>query len=91
MPTTCVIEFKNNPNKAIYSGQLLAGVITIKISKEKTIRGIFIKITGEAHAHWSEGGRKHRRLYTGHEDYIKEKKYLIGSDYGKIWRKIIQK
>lgn len=83
MPTTCEIDIEDNPYKVIHSGQLLCGTVTLKLTKNKKIRGIFIKITGSAHAHWTTGG-KNSSSYTRDEDYLNEKKYLLGGNLGKI-------
>lgn len=55
MPTTCKIEFENNPSQVVYSGQLLRGTVHLTLTSAKNIRGAYIKINGSAYAHWSEG------------------------------------
>lgn len=77
MPTTCQIDFENNPDKVAYSGQLLRGTITLTFSRRETVSGIFLETTGRAHAHWKfDSGIKRHRSYTGYENYLYEKTYL---------------
>lgn len=80
MPTNCVIVFENNPSKVFYGGQLLKGSVTLTLTSEKTVRGIYIKITGDAYAHWSEGSGKSKKSYTGEESYLNERTYFVGGN-----------
>lgn len=82
MPTTCVIEFENNPSKVVYSGQLLRGNVHLSLTGSKTVRGVYIKICGEGYCHWSTGSGKNRRSYTGKEDYLEERVYFMGGREG---------
>lgn len=83
MPTTCEINFENNPEKVLYTGQLLCGTINLTLTTEKTVRGVYILITGKAYCLWRKGSSKSRKTYTGSEDYINEKMYLYGDENGK--------
>lgn len=83
MPTTCEIDFENNPEKVLYAGQLLRGTIKLSLTSEKTVRGIYILIHGKAYCHWTKGSGKNSRSYTGSEDYLREKTYLYGDENGK--------
>lgn len=83
MPTTCTITFDDNPQKVCYSGTLLKGSVHLNLTSEKTLRGIFIKIKGEAYCHWSEGSGKNKRSYSGEEDYLNERTYFVGDSHGK--------
>lgn len=84
MPTTCDIDFENNPQKVIYAGQLLRGTVRLTLTEEKTVRGIYIRIDGKAYAHWSTGSGKNRRSYSGSEDYLTEKTYFLGGSEGSV-------
>lgn len=53
MPTTCKITF-SNPGRVYYSGQLLSGTVRLKLSKGKRVRGVYIRIFGEANVRWSD-------------------------------------
>lgn len=80
MPTTCVIDFDNNPMKVIYAGQLLRGTVTLTLTAPKSVRGVYIRIHGKAYAHWTEGTGDNRKTYTGSENYLDEKTYLAGGN-----------
>lgn len=83
MPTTCEIDFENNPEKVLYAGQLLRGTIQLSLTSQKIVRGIYILILGKAHCHWTKGSGKNRKSYTGNEEYLEEKTYLYGDQNGK--------
>lgn len=83
MPTSIEIEFENNPQKVVYAGQLLRGTVRLTLTEEKNVRGIYIRIYGKAYAHWTKGGGKSRRSYTGEEHYLNETTYFLGGRDGK--------
>lgn len=53
MPTTCDIEFES-PDGVYYAGQLLRGTVRLTLTKEKQVRGVFVRIFGRAYAYWTE-------------------------------------
>lgn len=53
MPTTCVIAFEN-PSRVYYAGQLLRGTVNLTLTKEKKVRGVYVRIHGRAYAYWTE-------------------------------------
>lgn len=53
MPTTCSITF-DNPEGVFYAGQMLNGTVALTLTKEKKVRGVFVKIFGRAYAYWTE-------------------------------------
>lgn len=78
MPTTCDIDFENNPLKVIYAGQQLRGTVQLTLTEEKKVRGVYIQIRGEAYAHWTKKRGKRTKHYTGEEEYLNEKTYFVG-------------
>lgn len=82
MPTTCDIDFENNPEKVLYAGQLLSGTIKLTLTSEKRVRGVYVQITGKGYCHWTKGSGKNRSEYTGREYYLDEKTYLYGDENG---------
>lgn len=84
MPTSCEIDFENNPMKVIYAGQLLRGTVRLHLTEHKDVRGIYVRIYGTAHARWSTGSGKNRKTYTGDEDYLNEKTYFVGGPDGSV-------
>lgn len=82
MPTTCEIQFDNNPMKVVYAGQLLRGTVRLTITGQKDVRGVYIEIRGKAYARWTEGTGDNRKTYTGSEDYLNERTYFVGGSSG---------
>ncbi|XP_017487025.1 PREDICTED: arrestin domain-containing protein 17-like [Rhagoletis zephyria] len=93
MVVTCVIEFDNNPFGTYYGGQVITGKVTLQADKQKQVKGVVLKINGCAETRWEESSsktetdvhgrsstRKETTYFRGHEDYIKSKTYLLGSD-----------
>lgn len=99
MPTTCDITF-SNPNRVYNAGELLSGNVRLTLTKEKKVRGVYIKIFGRAYAYWTEHcsidhnrnqnrepghhSSGHHVSYTGEEDYLDEKTYFVGGNSGEI-------
>lgn len=79
MPTTCEIEFENNPDKIIYAGQLLRGTVWLTLTKEKCVRSVYIEIYGKAMAEWSECS-----TYGGKQTFFDEKICLVGDTAGSL-------
>lgn len=48
------------------------------------MKGIYVKITGQAHCKWNQGGQSNSNQYVGNEKYLKETTFLVGNDHGKI-------
>lgn len=84
MPTSCEIEFENNPMKVIYAGQLLRGTVQLSLTEEKTVRGVYIRIHGKAYTHWTTGSGDNRKTFTGSEDYLDERTYFVGGSSGNV-------
>lgn len=96
MPTTCEIAFEN-PEKVFYAGQLLRGTVRLTLTKQKKVRGVYVKIFGRAYAYWTEycsvdhdrnrdpnrtSNSGHHVSYSGEEDYLNEKTYFVGGSSG---------
>lgn len=75
MPTTCVIDFEDNP---VYSGQLLRGTVELNLSKEKNVRGVYIDLCGKGYASWTENNGRYQQIYTTEEIYLNERIYFVG-------------
>ncbi|XP_012225775.1 arrestin domain-containing protein 17 isoform X2 [Linepithema humile] len=86
----------DNPVNTYYSGQTVTGNIIVVVDSTKKVRGIKVRIKGEANTSWSYGGsmmeenyllKKNESYYvedilTGYEEYFEENYYLIGSASG---------
>lgn len=93
MPTTCVIAFEN-PSRVYFAGQLLRGTVNLTLTKEKKVRGVYVRIHGRAYAHWTEycstdhnrnrnrdnnrASSGHHVSYSGEEVYLDERQYFVG-------------
>lgn len=62
----------------------MRGKIHLNLTERKTIRGIYIRICGTAKVHWSEGTDDDRKSYSGNEDYLYNKTFLVGGDSGTV-------
>lgn len=93
MVVTCSIEFDNNPYGTYFGGQIMTGKITLQADKPKQVSGIVLKISGCADTSWEESSSRttrdahgrsstetHTTHYSGHEDYVKSKTYLLSSN-----------
>ncbi|KAM7360122.1 arrestin domain-containing protein 17-like isoform 1-T1 [Cochliomyia hominivorax] len=81
MVVTCVIEFENNEGDTFWAGQTVRGKVTLNADKPKLVKGVNLKIKGNADTNWSEdegmGDDKKSVTYSGHIDYIKTKTQLF--------------
>lgn len=88
MPTTCIVDFENNPQKVLYAGQLLRGTVQLTLTEEKNVRGVFIHVLGQAYAHWTKKRGKRTKHYRGEETYLDERTYFVGGSEGEYWPKL---
>lgn len=84
MPTRCRVEFENNPSRVIYSGQILRGTVHLVLTREKNVRGIYIRVVGQGHTYWTEGTGDDKKSYGGNEDYFNALVYLVGGNNSNI-------
>lgn len=81
MKTTCEVQFENNPSRVFYSGQLMRG--TVYLTNEENIRRVYLTITGDAFARWSEGRNEGARPFFGKETYLNTRIDLFTANDGK--------
>ncbi|XP_031628231.1 arrestin domain-containing protein 17-like [Contarinia nasturtii] len=92
MGPNCVINFENNPDKVVYSNDLLHGNVQLRLTEAKTVRSVFIKFSGDSHTEWyikkrdrsSNHNRTKRRYYRGHENFLTKRISLAGGDNGSM-------
>ncbi|XP_014476867.1 PREDICTED: arrestin domain-containing protein 3 [Dinoponera quadriceps] len=81
----------DNQWSTYYPGQTVTGNIFVVLDSTKKIRGISVKVKGEANTQWSTGGqrmdengeyRDESQTVTAHEEYFETKYYLVGSASG---------
>ncbi|XP_026741455.1 arrestin domain-containing protein 17 [Trichoplusia ni] len=84
------IYFDNQWN-TYYAGQTVNGRIEYVFDSPKKVRGIHVKIKGEAHTEWCESKEEQNSegktetsdtMHTGHEEYFQISYYLLGSNSG---------
>ncbi|KAJ8674402.1 hypothetical protein QAD02_005664 [Eretmocerus hayati] len=87
-------EFKilfDNPYAAYNSGQTITGRVILTLESTKKIRGIKLKVKGEADTYWSTDRQELNNegryvnetdVVTAHEEYFDASFYLIGSASG---------
>ncbi|XP_041980826.1 arrestin domain-containing protein 17 [Aricia agestis] len=84
------IYFDNQWN-TYYAGQAVNGRVEYVFDSPKKVRGIHVKIKGEAHTEWSESKQEEDSegrtqsvdsLHTGNEEYFQISYYLLGSSTG---------
>lgn len=83
MPTTCQINFENNPQKVVHSGELFRGNVQLNLAEEVNVRGIYIQLYGGAYTHWCEGF-KFWQKHTGNEDYLNQRTFFAGGTSGTV-------
>ncbi|KAJ6650030.1 hypothetical protein Bhyg_05273, partial [Pseudolycoriella hygida] len=74
------IYFDNNPTRVFYGGQLLSGRVVLKLFKEKTVRGIYVKIIGRAYCRWTTGTKNSKKTHIGEEYYLNNKTFFVGGE-----------
>ncbi|GLH03699.1 Uncharacterized protein GBIM_09565 [Gryllus bimaculatus] len=80
----------DNPACIYYAGQLVSGRVTLITTKEKKIRGICLRVKGEAEVKWTESrrvtrnGKSHTEHdhYSAHELYAQMEVWLVGASHG---------
>lgn len=77
MPTTCDINFENNPQKICFPGQTLHITLRLKFTEEIKIRGIYIHLRGTARVRFIIDDAKRSGLFTTDEDVLDIRKHLI--------------
>lgn len=67
------------PNKenVFTSGDTVAGKVTFKLKDDTKVKGVVVKVKGEARVHWTEGTGDRRRSYSDHRRYFKDKVVLV--------------
>ncbi|XP_015524636.1 arrestin domain-containing protein 17 [Neodiprion lecontei] len=79
--TQLAIEY-DRENGIYLPGELVSGRIVANFSSPKEIRGLRVKVVGEAKVRWTVKRGKSRTVYRGEENYFSSLFHLIGSDSG---------
>ncbi|CAH2269401.1 jg16427 [Pararge aegeria aegeria] len=80
----------DSPNGTYYSGQTVQGKLIFQQDKVKSFRGLFVKLKGFCHVHWTT--RRTRTVngksqsytvnHNAHEEYVNTKMYMVGGESG---------
>lgn len=67
------------PNKEnVFSGgDTVAGKVTFKLKEETKVKGVVVKVKGEARVHWTDGTGDRKRSHNDHRRYFKDKAVLV--------------
>lgn len=84
MPTTCDINFENNPQKMCFPGQKLHITVRLKLTEEMKVRGIYIHLRGTAYVRFVIDDAKRSGLFTTDEDVLDIRKHLIDGEGKKL-------
>ncbi|KAF7651427.1 hypothetical protein LDENG_00111310, partial [Lucifuga dentata] len=66
-----------NETGTFSEGDALTGTVSFILKKKTNVKSLFVKATGDASVHWTEGSGDHERSYSAHRRYFKVKEYLI--------------
>lgn len=81
--TVCEIEFENYANGAIYTGQLLRGTVRLILPSQKSVRGVYVQICGEAFAEWTPKTQK--TAVAAQTVHLNEKLYFVDGNRGNVY------
>lgn len=67
------------PNKEnVFSGgDTVAGKVTFTLKEETKVKGVAVKVKGEARVHWTDGTGDRKKSHNDHRRYFKDKVVLV--------------
>lgn len=67
------------PNKEnVFSGgDTVAGKVTFTLKEETKVKGVTVKVKGDARVHWTDGTGDRKRSHNDHRRYFKDKVVLV--------------
>ncbi|XP_072559885.1 arrestin domain-containing protein 3-like [Paramormyrops kingsleyae] len=82
--TRITVEYDAVNEEGTFScGDELSGRVLLLLSKDAKIKDLWVKATGQALVHWSEGSGDDQRTYSAREKYFKLKQQVAGPEKGK--------
>ncbi|XP_037338880.2 arrestin domain-containing protein 3-like [Pungitius pungitius] len=66
-----------NAGRTFSQGDTIEGMVTFTLTKETKVKGLSVKLKGDANVHWSEGTGDKRKSYSAHRTYLDLKEYLV--------------
>lgn len=100
MPTTCEINFEENPKRIFFSGQKLHVTVRLKLTEEIKVRGVDIHLRGVAYVRFSVDDSNRAGHYASDENVLDMRKCLVDGngncdshliywDFNKIYNKTL--
>lgn len=67
------------PNKEnfFFDGDTVTGKITFVLKEQTKVKGVVVKVKGEARVHWTDGTGDRRRTHSDYRRYFKDKVRLV--------------
>lgn len=67
------------PNKEniFFDGATVTGKITFVLKEQTKVKGVVVKVKGEARVHWTDGTGDRRRTHSDYRRYFKDKVRLV--------------
>ncbi|EDV41865.2 uncharacterized protein Dana_GF17685 [Drosophila ananassae] len=82
MTSTCSFEF-DRPEEVYYSGEIVRGRALLNISSNRSVRGVYIILEGEAKVQWNDDKNSqdfhHGFYFKGNQSYLNHKIRVFGS------------
>nr|XP_040051651.1 arrestin domain-containing protein 3-like [Gasterosteus aculeatus aculeatus] len=69
-----------NAGDTFSQGDTIAAMVTFTLTKETKLKGLSVKLKGDADVHWSEGTGDKRRSHSAHRTYLKLKDNLVAQN-----------
>ena len=69
-----------NEEKTFSEGDTISGRVTFTLTKDTKVKGLMVKVKGDANVKWTEGFGDDETTYSAHKRYLKLKEYLIPED-----------
>lgn len=72
-----VVYVAPNKENVFSGGDTVAGKVTFTLKEETKVKGVAVKVKGEARVHWTDGTGDRKRSHSDHRRYFKDKVVLV--------------
>ncbi|KAL7391648.1 hypothetical protein ABVT39_011981 [Epinephelus coioides] len=66
-----------NENVTFSAGDVVTGTVSFNLTEDTEVKGLIVKVKGDAHVRWTEGTGDRRRTHHAYRRYFKVKEFLI--------------